>query len=59
LAVSKATRIYTMQFRWTLKATPKVPFSLLTVPDVNDMFCECLLGDFSFLHKQKFKAKFC
>jgi len=51
LAVSKATRIYTMQFRWTLKATPKVPFSLLTVPDVNDMFCECLLGDFSFLLK--------
>ena len=48
-----------MQFRWTLKATPKVPFSLLTVPDVNDMFCECLLGDFSFLHKQKFKAKCC
>ena len=45
--------------RWTLKATPKVSFSLLTVPDVNDIFCECLLGDFSFLHKRKFKAKFC
>ena len=44
---------------FALKATPKLPFSLLTVLDVNDIFCEYLLGDFSFLHKRKFKVNFC